>query len=1261
LGEKLSPKQDVAERVVGDRFRLEIDLGRGGMARVFRALDERTGSHVALKQLTPGGDRPEAARAMLEHEYHTLVQLAHPHIVRAFDYGLDPAGAFYTMELLDGADARETTRNRSLTVEQICLLIHDTASALALVHSRRLLHRDVSPRNLFCGSDGRARLIDFGSLAPMGVAAVSAGTPPFVSPEVVHMQSLDARSDLYALGALAYYMLTRRNAYPARQVRELRELWQLRPDAPHVLRDDTPRALSDLVMALLSLDPRGRPSSAAEVCERLRAIYALPVENERQLAQAFLSTSSLVGREIEHAQARARLMRLRRGRGGTLVITGDGGVGRTRVLASIVLDAKLMGTSTVLIDANNADEMPYGLAAQIAEAVADTMAVRLLPEVTRKTLATLSPALRRKLLLDTDLQPGAAPSKRAIEEAWLSLLRAAGVEQPLLIAIDDVHRGDGASLSVLGQLSGMARELRVLLAVTSTNNLATGQTVALAQLVKPEERISLGPLDADATRQLLGSLFGNVAGLDEAARFIFEVSQGNPSVCMQYAQYLVDEGIARYDDGAWNLPGGLRNHALPSSLSGMLEKRVSVLSEHAFQLALALALARDETRAEWQRERRVHFEDLGKVLGGLAAPAFGALDELLRAGLIEQRDRDYVLGQGAIADAILRLADDGARTRAHRRLAEVFQEGSYRDAYLVALHMQQAGDFEQSQGLLLETLAAGTPDWSWQSMRLSLTARIAQRQLEWWLAQPAGSPREGFALRRLVLNSCSVTDWSASRVGDALLDQVIADLGLAHWQAAGSDLSDAERLAFCMARARQAQLDLPEEQRVLTPESAASTLVAIALPLSGAYVNSGDVPRARRLAEALERVRSLSPLQDLLAELCSIAVDRVTGRYIGGRIAEQIPRLNAATQIPDVMRLGAIAVYLHIQAIEDARYGRKRALELMDVLASSVGDSMFIVVHARYMAHAFAGRAQVARRLRKQLELTTADDVWRRYAYVFVEAQLHALSGNLSELNATTATVARLVTKFEGWTPYLSYCRAHTHRLLGELGVAEKLLAEALAAIAPGEHRAYPMLALSHAEALLLQGRLPEALAESIVLAAHARDKCLDQAALVSALRLQALVHSALGDHVEARERLREAFSVARALEYGGLPLAVLYEAQARLAVAENDPAAGIAALTVLREHLEQADAPALFGAYEHLRIENARQMHGSMHPPGEGPEPIPSLPVVSQIHSTSSTIPSDMASSSSATSSSSEADDSEPTVVRYERSGRPTLGHRKR
>ena len=1257
LGEKLSPVEEVAGRVVGERYRLEVNLGRGGMARVYRALDERSGQRVALKQLSAEADRPAAAQAMFEHEYHSLVQLAHPHIVSAFEYGLDPGGAFYTMELLDGADARDTTRAGTLSIEQLCLLLHDAASALALIHSRRMLHRDLSPRNLFCTSTGRGKLIDFGSLAPMGVAASSAGTPPFVPPEVVHTQPLDARSDLYSLGALAYYTLTRRNAYPARQVRDLRELWQLRPDAPHVLREDTPRALSDLIMALLSLDPRGRPGSAAEVCERLRAIYALPVENERQLAQAFLSTPTLVGRETEHAQARARLMRLRRGRGGTLVIAGDGGVGCSRFLGSVVLDAKLMGTCTAFVDAATADPAPGGLAVAIAEQLIEAMSsTPALSDGHRATLAALSPVLRRAFAADALAPVPAPPSKRAVEAAWLELLRVAASEQPILLALDDVQRGDSLTLAMLGQLAAVARDQRILMAVTSATSANTGQTVALAQLVKPEHLIELRPLEAEMTRALLGSLFGNVSGLDEAARFIHEVCQGSPRASMQYAQYLVDQGLARYVDGAWKLPEHLREHALPSSLAAMIEQRISGLSPDAREIALALALARDETRAQWQPDKHVHFEDVGKLLGGVATPqsgrAFAALDELVRVGLVEQRDPDYVLDQGAIADALRRGSTEEERMRAHRRLAEVFAQPHYNDSYLVGNHLQLAGDYAGSHKVLLHSLDAGNPDWSWRSMRISVAALVAGRQLAWWKAN-GGTPIDGTRLRRMVLASSSVSDWGIAQLGDEHIAQLVSDLGLTHWDETDASLPKEQRLAQCMHLAEQAYAAQPEAERSLSPSLAADELAASAMSLSGAYVNSGDLKRARRLDQILIRTRSLSPLHDLLADLSAIALDRVTGREIGSRILECIPRLMAATGLPDIMRLGAVAVYLHIQALEDARTGRKRALELMDLLAASTGDTMFIVVHARYLAHAFAGRANPARRLRKQLELTTADDVWRRYAYVFVEAQLHALTGNLSELNAATATVSELAAKFEGWRPFLSYCRAQIYRLRGDLDAAYNMLADALAVATPGEHRAYPMIALAHAEVLLLQRRFDEALTAATVFAGRAHAGKLDQSALVSALRVRALAHSAVGEHAEAQESLRTAFALARMLEYGGLPLALLHEAQARLAIAENDPAAGLQALTTLREHLEQADAPALFGAYEALRLENKRQIQGTLHPHTDSSESMASLPVISQIQ-TSTT--------SSSSSSDVSSEDSEQSVRTVEeRANRETRGGGKR
>ena len=90
------------------------------------------------------------------------------------------------------------------------------ASSLAILHSRGLLHRDVSARNVRCTADGRAKLIDFGAMTAMGVAKDVVGTPPFMAPEALQMQTLDARADLFALGALAYYVLTGRHAYPAR-------------------------------------------------------------------------------------------------------------------------------------------------------------------------------------------------------------------------------------------------------------------------------------------------------------------------------------------------------------------------------------------------------------------------------------------------------------------------------------------------------------------------------------------------------------------------------------------------------------------------------------------------------------------------------------------------------------------------------------------------------------------------------------------------------------------------------------------------------------------------------------------------------------------------------------------------------------------------------------------------------------------------------------------------------------------------------------
>src|ERR1700755_90006 len=178
------------------------------------------------------------------------------------------------MEWVGGLDVREAA---PLPAREVCRLLRDVASALAMLHARRLLHRDVSYRNVRCTSSGHAKLLDFRAMTPIGAATDVIGTPPFIPPESVLASGLDHRADLYSLGALAYWMLTARHAYPATGLLGLRQLWAGKaPPAPAKLIAEVPPELDRLVMALLCHDPQGRPASAGEVMDRLSAIADLP-------------------------------------------------------------------------------------------------------------------------------------------------------------------------------------------------------------------------------------------------------------------------------------------------------------------------------------------------------------------------------------------------------------------------------------------------------------------------------------------------------------------------------------------------------------------------------------------------------------------------------------------------------------------------------------------------------------------------------------------------------------------------------------------------------------------------------------------------------------------------------------------------------------------------------------------------------------------------------------------------------------------------
>jgi hypothetical protein len=1170
-------------------YRIEAELGRGGMARVYRVVHEPSGARFALKQLTATDERSATVRAMFEHEYHTLVQLAHPNIVRVFEYGLDADNPYYTLELLEGTDAREATAAGQLGVRGICVLLRDCASALALVHARRLLHRDVSPRNLWCTPAGRGKLIDFGTLVAMGPQTRVAGTPPYVAPEALENQVLDARYDLFGLGALAYYMLTGHNAYPARTLGDLPTVWRSRPKRPDLHVAD---GLADLVMSMLSLDPRGRPLSAAEVYERVSAIAELPIESDRAAAQAYLTSPKLVGRGEAVARLRRRLQSVVQGRGSTVPIVGAAGLGKSRMVASALVEAKLGGVLAIRADAGSVAMGPLGVAKALVERLFEIAPLSAaLAGDEAAVLAQISPQVRQALGQPELTQLAAHEHTRKLSGAILALLQRVTEQQSLLIAVDDVHRADNASRNVLGRLSLLTDAQRLLLVVSCDAPMHGASPLpGLSQLLQSRHRLELCALAPEHTRELLESLFGEAPGLDTAAGWLHEFSAGNPQTCMHYAQYLVDARIARYNGGRWQLPNHFDGHGMPPTLSAIFEQRIRALSPDARELALGLALARDDSRAVWQPDTHIRVEHFPLLLAaGDAARAHTALDELLRAGIVEQRDQQYVLAQRALADVLRTSSDEATCTVLHVRVASILDHEVYQTRWLPVRHLQLANEGAQATERVLaiaHDYAHGAADWA--GMRVSLTVECTSRALQHLHAR-GGSARGAIAVRRVLLMAASVYNWSYSRVaGEAQLAQLRADCGLDEWSQTDASQPELQRVFACLKSADERHKALPEAERGLAPADALRELAGCVMVMYGSFVNSHDVAGAKIMPTMIAPLRGLSPVLALISDLAQLAVERVTGKEIGERTLELgVLQLLAASNVSETLRQGASAINAYIQAIEHARRGNRRGIDIVQRLVPTVGEEMFLVVHARWLANAFFGDDAAAERYRRQVELITDDDVWRRKSYLFAEAELHALTGDLAMLSDVCDAIAELADEFEGWWPWHAFAQGSLQRWRGNLQAASAAFERGLSLALPGEHRAFTRLGPAHAEALLLSGDARGALHEANEMLEAARQLTLDGFVTFAAERIRALARSAMGDHDAAYGALQAAEQAATDIGLGGLQLARLHEAAARVALTAGATERGQQELSKMAMLLQRSRAPAFISALAALQADH--------------------------------------------------------------------------
>ncbi len=279
LVETYQQTEPIAGTVLDGRYRVDTMIATGGMSAVYRGLDLRLDRPVALKIMESryAGDQQFLTR--FQREARAVARLSNPGLVAVYDQGIEGRHPYLVMELVEGGTLRELLRERGpMPPHAAAAVLAPVLGGLAVAHTAGLVHRDVKPENVLISDNGEVKIADFGLVRAVAEAKITStsvilGTAAYLSPEQVSTGDADPRSDVYAVGILAYELLT--GTTPFTGDSPLAVAYQ-RMDhevpAPGTVIAGVPTQFDDLVLRATARDPVGRYANAREMADDLAAI-----------------------------------------------------------------------------------------------------------------------------------------------------------------------------------------------------------------------------------------------------------------------------------------------------------------------------------------------------------------------------------------------------------------------------------------------------------------------------------------------------------------------------------------------------------------------------------------------------------------------------------------------------------------------------------------------------------------------------------------------------------------------------------------------------------------------------------------------------------------------------------------------------------------------------------------------------------------------------------------------------------------------------
>ena len=626
----------------GGSYRIERQLGGGGMSYVFVADETALGRKVAVKVLRPDL-AAEISIERFKREIMLAARLQHPHIVPVLAAGEIAGLPYYTMPFVDG-ESLETrlAREGPLKIRDAARLLAGVARALAYAHRQGIVHRDIKPANVLIVDD-TAVVTDFGiakallrarasdddisdsssdrlALTQIGTAI---GTPPYMAPEQITADpTTDHRADIYAFGVVAFEAIAGRrpflgSSYQALVVAHLSE----QPTPLDELRDDVPAELAHLVAHCLEKERDRRPASADELVSTLEALAAsdAPVITGARVVVAemadaatatvsaeVVATRAIIGRTDAERELAASFGFATRERGLVHAVTGEAGLGKTTLVEHFLgtlgaergrcrigrgrCSERLAGTEAYLPFLEALEGLLRGRGGAL---VAHEM--RALAPAWYAQVHPFSPSDPTAIRTPPEPQASSADQMKRQLAALLTELSRTGA---LVLSLEDVHWADASTVDLIGYLADRFDAAHMLLVVTYRPS-----DLMVARHPFADLRLSLQSRDAFRETRLHGFTEHDLGEYldrayphhefpDEFVRLVHARTEGTPLFVVDLLRQLADRGVIHAESGAWRLEQSIESieSELPQSIRSVIQRTVDRLDEADRRLLVAASV-----------------------------------------------------------------------------------------------------------------------------------------------------------------------------------------------------------------------------------------------------------------------------------------------------------------------------------------------------------------------------------------------------------------------------------------------------------------------------------------------------------------------------------------------------------------------------------------------------------------------------------------------------------------------------------------------